>query len=111
MAWVNGKLLGCAFNGGSELWEIDVETGTLASVVGDMGIQRVRGLAYDKESGVLFGIHLPQTWEAIGTLDGSRALYRVSLEGAEHRCAWVRIAKDTNCLHVQRFLVYGHRRS
>ena len=52
-----------------------------------------------------------ETWEAIGTLDGSRAIYRVGFEGAKRRCAWVRIAKDTNCLHVQRFLVYGHRRS
>ena len=52
-----------------------------------------------------------ETWESIGTLDGSRAIYRVSFEGAEHRCAWVRIVKDTNCLHVQRFLVYGQRRS
>ena len=52
-----------------------------------------------------------ETWEAIGTLDGSRSIYRVDFEGAKRRCAWVRIAKDTNCLHVTRFLVYGHRRS
>ena len=68
MAWVEGKLLGCAFNGGSELWEIDTVTGTLQGPVGDMGINRVRGLAYDAESGVLYGIHLPQTWMAIGVL-------------------------------------------
>ena len=52
-----------------------------------------------------------ETWEAIGSLEGSRAIYRVSFEDVKHRCAWVRIAKDTNCLHVARFLVYGHRRS
>jgi hypothetical protein len=52
-----------------------------------------------------------ETWESIGTLNGSRAIYRVSFEDAKHRCAWVRIAKGANCLHVIRFLVYGHRRS
>jgi hypothetical protein len=50
-------------------------------------------------------------WEEVGALEGTNRVYRIDLSGREHRCAWVRIAKDTNCLHVNRFLVYGHRRS
>lgn len=52
-----------------------------------------------------------ETWEQIGTLEGSRGIYRLDFEGKKHRALWVRMAKDTNPLHVLRFLVWGHRRS
>ena len=52
-----------------------------------------------------------ESWEPIGALEGTHAIYRVGFEGERHRCSWVRIAKDTNCLHLHRFLVYGRRRS
>ena len=52
-----------------------------------------------------------ESWEPIGALEGTHAIYRVGFEGERHRCSWVRIAKDSNCLHLRRFLVYGRRRS
>ena len=52
-----------------------------------------------------------KTWRQVGVLKGTKAFYRVALGGEDHEATWVRIAKDTNCLHVQRFLVYGNRRS
>ncbi len=50
-------------------------------------------------------------WKSVGVLEGSKGIYRLDLRGKEHECRWVRMIKDTNCLHLQRFLVYGERRS
>ncbi len=52
-----------------------------------------------------------ESWEQIGSLEGNKRFYRLDLEGKHQRALWVRMAKDTNCLHVRRFLVWGHRRS
>ncbi len=50
-------------------------------------------------------------WQQIGTLQGTKPIYRVDLTETDHSGIWVRIVKDTNCLHLQRFLVYGQKRS
>lgn len=50
-------------------------------------------------------------WQQIGTLQGTKPIYRVDLTDGDHSGTWVRIIKDTNCLHLRRFLVYGQRRS
>lgn len=52
-----------------------------------------------------------ESWEAVGTLEGTREVHRVGFEGKRPQGTWVRLAKDSNCLHVRRFLVYGQRRS
>ena len=52
-----------------------------------------------------------ETWEQVGVLKGTKRFYSLDLEAKKHRALWVRMAKDTNCLHVTRFLVWGHRRS
>jgi hypothetical protein len=52
-----------------------------------------------------------ETWEQVGVLEGTKRFYSLDLEAKKHRALWVRMAKDTNCLHVTRFLVWGHRRS
>ena len=39
------------------------------------------------------------------------AVTLVDLTDGDHSGTWVRIIKDTNCLHLRRFLVYGQRRS
>ena len=50
-------------------------------------------------------------WQQIGTLQGTKSIYRVDLTDGDYSGTWVRIIKDTNCLHLRRFLVYGQRRS
>lgn len=50
-------------------------------------------------------------WQQIGTLQGTKPIYRVDLTDGDYSGTWVRIIKDTNCLHLRRFLVYGQRRS
>ena len=50
-------------------------------------------------------------WQQIGTLQGTKPIYRVDLTETDHSGIWVRIVKDTNCLHLRRFLVYGQKRS
>jgi hypothetical protein len=50
-------------------------------------------------------------WQQIGTLEGTKPIYRIDLTDKDHSATWVRIIKDTNCLHLRRFLVYGQRRS
>jgi len=75
-------------------------------------IQNVKGGQMGRAAGSRIEISEDgETWEQIGTLEGTKAVYRLDFAGQKRRCAWVRMAKDTNCLHVRRFLVYGKRRS
>ena len=74
MAWVEGSLMGTNFSGGSTLWNVNTEVGSLGTPVGDMGWDRVRGLAYDSDSETLYAAHLPSTFDAeaqILTLDAA----------------------------------------
>jgi hypothetical protein len=50
-------------------------------------------------------------WKQIATLEGTNTFYNIDLKDRKIECLWVRISKDTDYLHLNRFLAYGTRRS
>ncbi|MDP6762521.1 MAG: discoidin domain-containing protein [Planctomycetota bacterium] len=48
-------------------------------------------------------------WESIATVEQAGAVCRIDLRETHPRGRFLRLERDGECLHLRRFLVYGHR--
>ncbi|MAF65491.1 MAG: discoidin domain-containing protein [Planctomycetota bacterium] len=50
-----------------------------------------------------------ESWEVIATVAGAPEVHRIDLRAAKPRARFLRLERDGQCLHLRRFLVFGHR--